>query len=224
MDDLDPYQSREQYPVRTDGGSSGGYVWYDPDTEAVLYHTGINDDAADPFFATVEEADRFLEHRADHGDQERHERLSLYRIRMRKEKDALDVLLDQSGLDDFERFAPDGGPELQIGNPHPETVYFWYDSSTDALVQAEVEPYDIRGVFETEDAAYRFLEWYAEQYAIKDTTHFELYAAALDHRGYGQLAQEGDEATADATEPPEQAAFDAFTSEQTGTKPTADDG
>ena len=212
----------EQYPVRTDGGYATRYVWFDPDTGAVLYHTGINDDAADPFFANIDEADRFLEQRADQGEHERYERLSLYKVRMRKEKDALDVLLNQSGLDDFERFAPDGGSHLQIGNPRPETLYFWYDPSVDLLVQAEVEPYDVRGLFETEDDAFRFLKWYADQYAIEDTTHFELYAADLEHRGYGLLTQDGDREPESIEEPPEQAAFDAFSSEQTGTTQSED--
>ena len=65
------------------------YVWFDPDTEAVLYHTGINDDATNPFFTNIDEADRFLEQRTDQGEQEWYERLSLYKIRMRKEKEAL---------------------------------------------------------------------------------------------------------------------------------------
>jgi hypothetical protein len=217
-------QSAALYPLRTDGGSSTQYVWYDPDTEAVLYHTGVNDDAADPFFANIEEADRYLEQRADQGEQERYERLSLYKVRMRKEQDALDVLLDQAGLDDFERFAPDGGSDPQIGNPHPETVYFWYDPSVDLLVQAEVDPYDVRGMFTTEADAYRFLGWYADQYAIEDTTRFELYAAELEHRGCGLPAHEDDGETQDIDEPPEQAAFDTFSSEQTGTNPGEENG
>ena len=109
MDGYQRERSGEATSVRTDGGSTTKYVWYDPETDAVLYHTSINDDAADPFFTSVEEADRYLDHRADHGDQDRYERLSLYKVRLRKEKDALDVLLDQSGLDDFERFASDEG-------------------------------------------------------------------------------------------------------------------
>lgn len=217
-------QSVTSYPVRTDGGYSTRYVWFDPDTEAVLYHTGVNDDAADPFFASIDEADRYLEQCADQGEQDRYERLSLYKVRMRKEKDALDVLLDQSGLDDFERFAPDGGSALQIGNPHPETVYFWYDPSVDLLIQAEVEPYDVRGLFATETDAYRFLDWYADQYAIEDTTHFELYAADLEHRGYGLPSQEDGTESESIEEPPEQAAFDAFSSKQTGTAQSEDDG
>ena len=159
MGSLDPYQSVEQHPVRTDGGYATRYVWFDPDTEAVLYHTGVNNDAADPFFTTVEEASRFLEQRADQGDEERYERLSLYRVRMRKEKDALDVLLDQSGLDDFGPFAPDGGQD-----------------------------------------------------------------AALKYRGYGRPAQDDQKVTEDANDPPEQADFNASSSEQTRTEPTEDDG
>ena len=173
---------------------------------------------------SIDEADRYLEQRADQGVQERYERLSLYKVRMRKEKDALDVLLDQSGLDDVEQFAPDGGSDLQIGNPRPETVYFWYDPSVDLLIQAEVEPYDVRGLFATEEDAYRFLDWYADQYAIEDTTHFELYAADLEHRGYGLPAQEDGTESESIEELPEQAAFDAFSSEQTGMTQSEENG
>ena len=109
-------------------------------------------------------------------------------------------------------------------NSCPETVFFWYDPSVDLLIQAEVEPYDVQGLFATEEDAYRFLDWYADQYAIEDTTHLELYAADLDHRGYGLPVQEKATELENIEEPPEQAAFDAFPTEQTGTTQSEDDG
>ena len=133
------------------------------------------------------------------------------------------MLLDQSGLDDFERFAY-GGSDLQIGNPYPETVYFWYDPSVDLLIQAEVEPYDVRGIFGMDTDTYRFLDWDGTQYAIEDTTHFELYAADLEHRGYGMLTQQDDREPETIDAPPKQAAFDAFSSDQTRTTQSEDKG
>jgi hypothetical protein len=113
----------------SDGGSVGQYLWLDPDTGAALYHTTVFDDEADPFFESAETTERFLErqHELQPEDEDRYERMSLYKIRLPKEKDAIDVLLDQSGLDEF---APDGGD-------HPETKL--YETELDAPFDEEVE-------------------------------------------------------------------------------------
>lgn len=66
----------------------------------------------------------YLERRAENGDKQRYEGLSLYKACARKVGDAVDVLTNQSGIEDF---VPDGGrPEdlNQIPNPTPETVWF----------------------------------------------------------------------------------------------------
>jgi hypothetical protein len=112
--------------------------------------------------------------------------------------------------------APDGG--LQIGDPGTDCVWFWYNPSLDSIVQEEVEPYNIRGVFATEDDAYRFLDWYADQYGIADTSHLELYRADLSLEGYGRkyLAAESER----SEDPPEQVDFDAF---QPATSEATDD-
>jgi hypothetical protein len=82
-----------------------------PHSGALLYHTGAYDDEADPFFDSIEEAENYLETRADHrdADTERYEGMSLYKARVSKEEDAVEVLMDQSGIMDF---APDGGHQI----------------------------------------------------------------------------------------------------------------
>jgi len=62
------------------------YYWVDPDTGAALEHTGVNDDSI-PFFGDVGE--------------ELYEQYSLYEARTRKALDAVDVLTDQSDIEQF---------------------------------------------------------------------------------------------------------------------------
>lgn len=52
-----------------------------------------------------------------------------------------------------------------------EPVWFWYDPNQDRVVQ-EVEPSNIRGLFDTTEDAYRFLDWYTDQYDITDTSYW----------------------------------------------------
>lgn len=163
------------------------YYWADPKTDAALYHTGVNDEEAIAFFETVGEAENYLEKRDESNPAEDYSRFSLYRARVKKEMDAVDVLMDQSGLADF---APDGGyPEtsggMQIDNPAPAKVWFWYDSAVDYIVQEEPEPFDLRGVFETEEDACRFLHWYADGYGEEKASHLELYTADITYEGHG---------------------------------------
>lgn len=145
----------------------------------------------------------YLEKRAATGEQTQYEGLSLYRARTQKVGDAVDVLTDQAG---FEDFLPDGG--RQHGDPHPETVWFWYNPSLDSIVQEEIAPYDVRGVFATEDDADRFLDWYAEEYGVVDTSHLELYSAEVHRHGFGRkhIGEESER----SEELPEQVDFEAF--------------
>jgi len=182
------------------------YYWYDPDTGAVLEHTGVNDEKTVPFFPDEEAAHDYLEHRADVVEEDRYDGLSLYKARTRKVGDAVDVLTDQSGIDEF---VPDGG--LQIDDPKRDQVWFWYNPSLDSIVQEEVEPYDVRGVFGSADDAERFLDWYADQYGVADTSHLELYRAELTLEGYGRKHLAGESERSE--EPPEQIDFAAFLSE-----------
>lgn len=222
--DIAMEQVREEMDdeVRTDGGGysdlfngkkqSKVYYWVDPDTGAALEHTSVGNEGTIPFFDSEESAEEYLEKRAEMGDKTDYEGLSLYQGRTRKVGDAVDVLTDQSGIEDF---MPDGGREypdqedgLQIPNPQPERVWFWYNPSTDSIVQEEVEPYDVRGVFETEDDADRFLDWYADQYGVEDTSHLELYSADIEMEGYGRKHFVDDAPVDD--EPPGQASFDDY--------------
>lgn len=210
----------DQY--RADGGytdlhngkkQSKVYYWLDPDTGAALYHTGVNEEKTVPFFPDETSAEDYLEQRADAEGGDQFENLSLYRARTRKVGDAVDVLTDQSGIEDF---MPDGGrPEdpHQIPNPTPETVWFWYNPSMDSIVQEEVDPYDVRGVFESEPDANRFLDWYADQYGVADTSHLELYFAEIQLEGYGRKHFRDDETGSDE-EVPEQVDFAAFQEEE----------
>lgn len=91
-----------------DGGryTDTHYSWYDPDTDTYLYHTQVNDEYADPFFDTEEDARQFLEQQADINGEERYEGLTLQKHRSKKIGEAVEVLTDQSGIEDF---IPDGG-------------------------------------------------------------------------------------------------------------------
>lgn len=82
------------------------YYWLDPQTGAALHHTGVNDEEAIPFFPDEGTARDYLENRAGTGDPEQYTGLSLYKTRRRKVADAVDVLTDQAGFDDF---VPDSG-------------------------------------------------------------------------------------------------------------------
>ena len=77
----------------------------DPETGGALYHTEAYGDEATPFFPSTDEAVRFFEQRAEQIDDDRYERMSLCKARVTKEMDTLDVLMDQSGLGDFDGLA-----------------------------------------------------------------------------------------------------------------------
>ncbi|WP_152419405.1 hypothetical protein [Halobiforma nitratireducens] len=81
------------------------YYWLDPETGATLPHTDVNDHGTIPFFADEPAARAFLENRAEAGDADRYAGLSLYKARTRKVADAVDVLTEQAGFDEY---VPDG--------------------------------------------------------------------------------------------------------------------
>ena len=214
-----PASPGDGYDLEPDGGvpelhkgttRSTVYYWLNPQTGAGLYHTEVHDDEANLFFDSVEEAESFLEQQAETADSAaRYESMSLYKARTRKVRDAKDVLTDQAGIEDF---VPDGGRAAdphQIPNPAPNQVWFWYNLSMDSIVQEEVEPYDVRGVFASEDDAERFLGWYADHYDVPDTSHLELYSAELQLEGYGRKHVMDED---DGEELPEQVDFNRFRS------------
>ena len=86
--------------LHTDGRRSTVYYWLNPDTGAALYHTEINGDEADPFFGSAGEAEQFLEKRGGQ-DTDRYQGFSLYKAKVQKIEDAVDVLTDQAGIEDF---------------------------------------------------------------------------------------------------------------------------
>lgn len=195
--------------LRPDGGryTDTLYAWYDPNTDTYLTHVEAGDEFASPFFPDETAARRYLDHRAHEvDDTARFEGLSLHKLRAKKIGEAVEVLTDQAGIDEF---VPDGGHQLPT--PRPDRVWFWYNPSADHILQEEVEPYDIRGVFATEDDAYRFLEWYADRYDVPDTSHLELYSAAIELQGFGRkhAVEHAEEGGGDGG-PPAQADFARF--------------
>lgn len=109
------YDRLTAYELEPDGGfdtlhdgprRTTVYYWLNPMTGAALYHTGVNDEETIPFFPDEFTARDYLEQRAGAGDPEQYDGLSLYKARTRKVADAVDVLTDQAGFDDF---VPDGG-------------------------------------------------------------------------------------------------------------------
>lgn len=215
---IEQTRERLESEVRTDGGygdlhqgttRSTVYYWLDPDTGAALEHTGVNEERTVPFFPDEGSAEAYLERRAASEGDEQYENLSLYKARTRKVGDAVDVLTDQSGIEDF---VPDGGRREdphQIPNPAPDRVWFWYNPSMDSIVQEEVEPYDVRGVFASEGDAEQFLDWYADQYDVDDTSHLELYSAEITLEGYGRKHLTDDDG---GEAPPAQVSFGHYRS------------
>jgi len=87
-----------------DGGSRAQYYW--SGESGVVYHTETEDEMVDPFFGSVDEAERYLESLADRHGNQRYEGLVLGKSGNRKVKEATEVLTEQSGLGDF---SADGG-------------------------------------------------------------------------------------------------------------------
>lgn len=80
------------------------YYWaksVDDEHTGVLYHTEFNTEFVDPFFDSEEEADRYLERLAEENGQEQYQGAVLRDDRGRKVKEAVEVLMDQSGIQDF---------------------------------------------------------------------------------------------------------------------------
>lgn len=104
-----PIKKENEPSAVTDGGTSQLhtgrktsriYYWVDPDTDSALVHTGVNEEYAIPYFDSVGEAEKYLDRIAD-GNKEAYDGLSLYEARVKKVGDAVDVLMQQAGVDDF---------------------------------------------------------------------------------------------------------------------------
>lgn len=209
-------ETREERDLRPDGGryTETSYAWYDADTQTVLSHTEVTDEFANPFFDTIEDAHRFLEHRAELHGTDQYEGLALKKFQAKKVGEAVEVLTDQTGIEDF---LPDGGsidPEARLyetelqalrdepdnterGHPDEithddsrapdgghERVYFWYDPETNAVVQQMIEPGIWASVFDQEEEAVYFLKQY-DGYSVADASRFKLYRADLYLLGEG---------------------------------------
>jgi hypothetical protein len=89
----------EDDDILPDGGSRTQYYW--SGDGGVVYHTEGEDKMVDPFFGSVEEAERYLENLADVHGRERYENLVLRKSGNRKVLEATEVLTEQSGLDQW---------------------------------------------------------------------------------------------------------------------------
>ena len=76
------------------------YYWVNPNTGGVLYHTEVNDEVI-PFFSDIGSAETYLEQEAETNGPDQYEQYSLYDSKTRKVVDAVDVLTDQAGIEDF---------------------------------------------------------------------------------------------------------------------------
>lgn len=159
------------------------YAWHDSDTGTYLTHVEAGDEFATPFFEAEDDARRYLDHRAHEvADTARFEGLSLHKFRAKKVGEAVEVLTDQTDIDEF---MPDGGH--QIANPRHDRIWFWYNPAADMIIQEEVEPYEVVGLFESEDDADRFIRQYVRQYGLDDASHLEKYSAKLTYEGQGPV-------------------------------------
>ncbi|MFB6216419.1 MAG: hypothetical protein ABEJ72_05575, partial [Candidatus Aenigmatarchaeota archaeon] len=85
--------------ILPDGGKRTQYYW--SGEQGVLYHSETGEDTVDPFFGTIEEAERYLENQADIHGKEKYESLVLRKSGNRKVEEATEVLTQQSGLADW---------------------------------------------------------------------------------------------------------------------------
>ncbi|MFB6076904.1 MAG: hypothetical protein ABEK12_02135 [Candidatus Nanohaloarchaea archaeon] len=100
--DNDPIPDGGTEQLHTGRTRSTVYYWADPDTDAALYHTGVNDSEAIPFFGSVGEAENYLENLDESDPDTDYSRFSLYKARVKKQEDAVDVLMEQAGIADFD--------------------------------------------------------------------------------------------------------------------------
>jgi hypothetical protein len=93
------FQKAVDKELVSDGGQRVKYYWSGED--GIMYHTEVENEFVDPFFNTIDEAERFLQNQADIYGEERYQGMVLRRTGNRKMKEATDVLTEQSGLSDW---------------------------------------------------------------------------------------------------------------------------
>ena len=95
----DALRTQIEEDVLTDGGNRTQYYW--SGENGIVYHTETGDEMADPFFDSIEQAERYLENIADRHGKEQYDGLVLRKSGNRKVMEATEVLTEQSGLTDW---------------------------------------------------------------------------------------------------------------------------
>jgi hypothetical protein len=75
------------------------YYW--STDNGVLFHTGVGDERVNPFFDTVDEAEDFLQKRADMNGQNKYSGATLRVAGGEKVMEATNVLTSQAGIGQF---------------------------------------------------------------------------------------------------------------------------
>jgi len=76
------------------------YCWFNPESEDTLYR--MDGAETELFFRSVGEAERFLKQQAVQDTEEDYTKMCLYEIHIQRVEYAVNVLNDQSGIDDFQ--------------------------------------------------------------------------------------------------------------------------
>jgi hypothetical protein len=123
----DPEEYSEGDPV-PDGGRKYFFAWM-TENGNLLYDAGVNGDAADGLYTSVDEAESAIKRLADTNpeQQDRYEKSTLYMFKkMDKEMQGVEAFTEQAGLGQFET---DGGYSLPPG----------YDENLEQLAEAAEE-------------------------------------------------------------------------------------
>ena len=79
----------------------GGTQYYWSGEQGILYHSETGKDTVDPFFSSIEQAERYLENQAELHGEKQYENLELRKSGNRKVMEATEVLTSQAGLDQW---------------------------------------------------------------------------------------------------------------------------
>jgi len=93
------FEEEAEEELLPDGGSRTQYYWSGED--GVVYHTESGDELVDPFFGSIEKAERYLENLADLHGEKQYTGMVLRKSGNRKVEEATEVLTEQSGLTDW---------------------------------------------------------------------------------------------------------------------------
>lgn len=182
-----------------DGGRPRKTFWaWITEEGNLLYETDLNGEEADVFYDSVNAAEQALERHVDrHPEREdRYKNANLFKVKKQgKELEGVEVLTEQSGLADF---APDGGYEDEDlipdgGYLDDSTLFFFYNPTTNAVIQEEGMPYTWQGLHHSQEEAEEWLEEYQERHNLDDVSHFELYEAEVEKIADGLEQTSGEE-------------------------------